>query len=721
MRRRPWWFDELLALGLALLAGAPLVLGRIWYLDDATELALPLLAELQRALQSGATLVWSDRIFGGYCALGAGQAGSYYPPNLLLLKLLPLAAAYRWLCVGHLWLLARGAVGLSRAMGNRTAATVVLAAVVALGGAVPGHHHHYNVLVGMAWCPVILWASVRVVQAASPLRPVLRLAGCVGLSTLQSHPQYLWFSLLAVLCVAGWFRAPEVSPGMVARRLVAAFALGGALAIGQLLPLLEYVRQNPRTLAGGAFEYLASGSFRPADWLRLLQPDLFGSPARGGWGESDFAYWETRGFCGLVFTTIAIAAACARKVDAPTRAGLCLALVSGFLILGEHNPAYRLLVHVPPFSLFRMPGRHVWLMQLGLAILAGRGMTLLARRRMPVQAMGLATALVLLGVVCGLLAGARQPGLAGRVGQPSLIAGGLGAALVVALAVGCRLPGLRRRRLLELALLTGLVELTVSWHSFAVTRPAGWLTPPPMAKIVANADQRRVMSFASEPEQLSDLSGVLWDVDYLTGGREALPPVDHLKPLEELARALHGEPAGAFLLDRYSVRWLVRDQPLPSPDPSLRTVRTDAGLTLFENTDARPLAYAVDPRYVEETGLKTYPGQPVRIEPVEVVERTPTRWTIRTDFDEPRQVVLAISMYPGWVVMIDGQQGFLNGAERMFMSTAVPAGDHEVVFLFDNAMIWLGAALAKLGWLAWLAVLAWSPARRLLAGRRTQT
>jgi len=707
MRRRPWWFDEGLALTLALLAGLPLLLGRIWFLDDATELALPLLSELQRALHSGHTLVWSDRIFGGYCALGAGQAGSYYPPNIVLLKLLPLAAAYRWLCLFHLWLLARGAVGLARAMGNGTAATIVLATVVALGGAVPGHHHHYNVLVGMAWCPVILWAAIRAVKATAATQPVLRLGAAIGIAALQSHPQYLWFSVLAMICVAGWFRAPSVTPGMVARRLLAGLVLGGLLAVAQLLPTLEYARQNPRTMVGGAFTYLTAGSFRAADWLRLLQPDLFGSPVRGAWSATDFTYWETRGFCGLVFTTLAIAAACARRVDAPTRAGLCLALLSGFLILGEHNPAFRLLVHTPPFSLFRMPGRHVWLMQLGLAILAGRGMTLLARRRMPVQAMGLATALVVLGVICGWTAGLREAGLVSRIGWPGIVATVLGTLMAIALSAGCRLPGARRRRLLQLVLLVGLIELTVSWHNFAVTRPADWLQLPPMAQVITNADQQRLLSQAAEPEELSDLSGVIWGVPYLTGGREALPPVDHLKPVQELLRSLDGEPANEFLLDRYSVRWLIRSEPPDPPDPSLRVVRSDGGQTLFENTDARPLAYALDPRFVEVTGLKTYPGQALEIQPVEVVERTATRWVIRTGFDQPRQVVLAISMYPGWVVSIDGQQGYLNGAERMFMSTEVPAGEHEVVFEFDNTMAWLGVALAKLLWLAWLLAVLW--------------
>ena len=708
MRRRPWWFDELLAIALALLAGAPLLFGRTWFLDDATELALPLLAELQRAIQAGHVFVWSDRIFAGYCALGAGQAGSYYPPNLIFLKACSLAVAYRGLCLLHLWLLARGGVGLARALGNGRAATVVIAAVISLGGAVAGHHHHYNVLVGMAWCPVILWATVRAVREQHATRPVLLLGACYGLCALQSHPQYLWFSVLAMICVAGWVKSPQVRPGEVILRLGSALLVGGLLALCQLLPLAEYVLQNPRTQPGGAFAYLTAGSFRAADWLRLLQPDLFGSPVRGGWPVQDFLYWETRGFCGLIFTALAIAAACARRVDGQTKAGLCLALLAGFLMLGNHNPVYHLLVHLPPFSLFRMPGREVWLLQLGLALLAGRGMTLLARRRMPQQAMGLAAALVVLGVVCGLVAGSSQPGLLARIGWPAVIATMLGVLLVIALAAGCKLAGAPRRRLLGLAIIAGMVELTVSWHGFAVTRAASWLdTPPPMAQVIANADNGRTLESSDEPEELSALSGVIWDVSYLKGGREALPPADHLKPIQELERAVEGEPAGEFLLDRYSVRWLIRAEPPGVPDPSLRKVQTEDGFTLYENTDARPLAYAVDPRYVEETGLKTYPGQSVTIEPVEVVERTPTRWTVRTHFDQPRQVVLAISMYPGWVVLIDGQQGYLNGAERMFMSASVPAGEHEVVFLFDNAMIWLGAVLSRFAWLAWVIAMAW--------------
>ena len=118
--KRAWWVDELVAMGVALLAGLPLLLGRAYSTDDSVVLGLPFLAIVQRAVAAGHVQAWTPEIYSGYSALGAGQSGMCYPLNWLLLKCFPLLWAWSLNYVIHYWLLARGMVGLTRRLGFGT-------------------------------------------------------------------------------------------------------------------------------------------------------------------------------------------------------------------------------------------------------------------------------------------------------------------------------------------------------------------------------------------------------------------------------------------------------------------------------------------------------------------------------------------------------------------------------------------------------------------------
>ncbi len=723
---RRWWHDELLTLAVVLLAGLPLLLGRTYFLDDAHGLALPLFAALQRAVHEGRWLVWNPDLFAGYCALGAGQSGTYYPPNLVLLRLLPLVAAFRASYLLHFWLLARGLVGLSRSLGQGVTATGVTALVGLLGGAVAGHHQHHNVIIGMAWTAPMLWLAVLLGRRRDWL-PTLWLALAVGLSLLQSHPQYVFMALVATLVVA--LTAREQLPGrVVLGRLALATAGGVALAFCQVWPLVEYARLYTRPHPGGSFTYLTAGSFEPRDWLRLLQPDLFGSPVTGGWDEPGFVYWETRGFCGLVLLALALARLAAGRLDRAARTGLALVVVALVLLPGRHNPLYGLLVHLPPFSLFRSPGRWVWLWQLGVALLAGGGVARLQERTLSRRAAMLGAAVVVVGLLVGVVAGRPHRADWGAARLAAML---LGLAFTALLIPACRLSARRRQRFLRLALGVGAIELLVSWHSFPLTRPQSLFAQPPrLAEPILVDPQRRLVDLrltapatklTDDVDRLTSNTGLIWGVGYLSGGKEALPPLGHLGVLQDLDESLPNSERLQFLLDRYSVGWVVTSAELRGAN--LRPVTSIPGARLYENLAARPVAYALPPELADETGVRTFPGQDVRAEPVEVVQAGPEVWRLRTRFTAPRLVVLAQSFHPGWSAFVDGRASPVMLAELLFQATAVPAGQHEVEFRFDNAGVWLGRQLtwvALAGWVVGLLVATRAARRQRISSSASQ-
>jgi hypothetical protein len=711
-RGRRWWHDELLAAGIALLAAAPLLAGRCYHIGDALTYGLPIFGTVQHAVAAGRPVAWVPELFTGFNALGAGQQGLYYPVNWLLLACFKLVAAFRLSFALHFWLLARGLVGLARRLGLPTVGVAGVTAAATLSGAVCGHVVHYNIIVGMAWTTPILWLTAILAAEPQAAAAVGLLAAAVALSILQSHPQYVVTALLISLTLLPWLKPPEVRPGVVARRLLLGWCGGGLLAACQVLPLIEYSVMFPRPHPGGHYRWFTSISFAPRDFARMFVPDALGSPFRGGY-EPVFEFWECRAFLGLALTALAVARVAQRPWDRLTRGALALTLGAAVLMIGRFNPLWHILCRVPPLSLLRAPARLVWAFQVGLALLAGGGLSLVAEGRLTRPAARRGAAVAVGGALLALLASAgthhlAAPGVAGW----ALAAVGAAAAL--------SLPRLTGPRAAAALLAVGLVELTAAWHTLAVTRPDAWFAAPPLvAPIVADANPRLFVFDSPEPAAQPDLArdelernfGLIHGVSYLQGW-EALAPVGHLGLLATMERAsVESPPVFRDFLDRYSVRWFLRrgDGQSFGLEPAAR----DGDLQLYRNPTARPWAYAVDRCWRDANGVLTPAGQVADILPVEIVKQSPEHWVLRVHADRPVAVVLSQSFYSGWDAVVDGRPQPVSLAEKLLMATDVPAGDHTVEFRFDNYEIWLGRYLSGLAWTLWLVL--------MLAARRFRT
>ncbi|MCC7491908.1 MAG: hypothetical protein IT204_06155 [Fimbriimonadaceae bacterium] len=714
-----WPRDGWLAAGLALLLAAPLLAGRTYYLDDAHALALPLFAALREAILEGHPLTWNPAMFAGYHGLGAGQSGTWYPLNWLLLRCLPLLPAFALSYLLHYWLLARGLLGLARALGQDRGGAVVTAAAALGSGVVAGHTMHHNVIVGLAWSPWLVWAAVATGRQAGWRAP-LALAAVLALSLLAGHPQYVFLGLLAAACVVPWTRDPQQAWAGLLGRLAVALALGAVLAACQVLPLLSYVGVSDRPQPGGAWQYLTAVSFEPRDLARLLCPDLFGSPLRGTWPAEGFTHWETRAGCGLALLSLALARLTVGRRDRAWWAAVTLLLVGGLLMLGRHNPLYRLLIQLPPFSVFRAPARYVWLLQLGLAVLAGSGYQLLGQRRLPRRAAVAGSGTVV--IATALATWAARPALLLKAGGAVLLALLLGVLLSVTVIAAVRLTARRRRVWRRVFMLGAAVELLVGWHTFALTRPQADLRSPPRLADPLLADPRpRLLldwrqtapsrELAPGLARLESNTGLIWGLRYFRGGREALPPLPLLGALQELDAAGDDSTRLQFLLDRWSIGWVVTSPELHSP--GLRRVLVDSGCLLYENLTARPDLYAVEAQPVDGAWSSKLTDF-VRWAPLTPAVATATRWTVRTSCEAPRLVVLAQSAWPGWLTLVDGQPAPLVVAEGLYLAVAVPAGVHQVEFRFDHPADWLGWQLTKIALLGWIA--AWWAAGR--AARR---
>lgn len=143
---------------------------------------------------------------------------------------------------------------------------------------------------------------------------------------------------------------------------------------------------------------------------------------------------------------------------------------------------------------------------------------------------------------------------------------------------------------------------------------------------------------------------------------------------------------------------------------------------------------AADPSKIDPQALEGWDGaRPAAgIGTAEIVEYRSTDVRIRTSSERNAWLFLADSFYPGWKAFLDGRETKIYRADHLFRTVQLPAGQHDVRFVFEPESFASGVRLSGLTLvilvLAWTALLggpalyfwmrrapkrAWNRARRL--------
>lgn len=359
--------------------------------------------------------LWTPDIFMGAPFLANPQTGVLYPLNWLVAPLsaplavkvsLGLHAALAWL---GLFAYAQRRLVLT------LPAAMLSATVFAIGGYFLAQAEHINQFQALAWFP---WLLVALTARERPgwQRAVLA-AGVVALQVLAGHTQSvvicgvgaaIVLGVEAAAHAGGGWRARLVHGGRALWPLVVAALGAGVLAAGQLLPTFELQRLSLRS---GGLEWRDAVSFS-------LDPRILGLALAPGYTRSLFT--EFVGSVGLI--ALGLAALGALAPDRRRWPALALVGIGLAFAIGAYDPVYAGLAFLPPFSLFRVPARWLFLFAFGAAWLAGLGLdTWAAASRRSRQAASLAAITPILLIPLAL--GRTPPGETGPLGLPSLVDG----------------------------------------------------------------------------------------------------------------------------------------------------------------------------------------------------------------------------------------------------------------------------------------------------------
>jgi hypothetical protein len=143
--------------------------------------------------------------------------------------------------------------------------------------------------------------------------------------------------------------------------------------------------------------------------------------------------------------------------------------------------------------------------------------------------------------------------------------------------------------------------------------------------------------------------------------------------------------------------WLASEARALDGEATLKVIRT--GL-LPDGSAWEPLRTAL----VESEPGAAAPSQSSQAGSAEVVRFEPNRVDVRTKAGGPAVLVLAENHYPGWRAYLDGQAVGVLRVNYNQRGVNVPAGEHEVSFVYRPKSFLVGAAvslLAALGLLLW--------------------
>ena len=656
--------------------------------------------------------LWNPLILSGMPLAADPLAGLWYPLHALG-WLGPGGLGFNLLFWIHLALAAGGVFKLLRLEGASAAASLLGGLVFAATPKLIGHVGlgHLTLVEAVCWTPWVLVCVRGAIEGAlepqGGSRRFALLGALLGL-TFVIDPRWSIPSGLMALAYAGKCHAHSQERRergwRSLRSAPIAVVMAAALAAPLALPLAELTGRTTRALMTA--EEATSLSLSPSDLLGLLV-------LRPG------AWPETQTYLGAAVLVLIIAMLAA----APSRHRFwwVALVVSGLLSFGLPAGVYAGLSGViPGIGLLRVPARFFLLAALAVSVLAGHALDRLAQaaagshegRRARLAAVFTGGTVLSIGLARSLASASAAAGgetlLVWAAIVPSLVA-------VASTAWVLRMPGgqgvLSRA---GSAFILAIVALDLGWANlFTIETRSLESWAEVSACDLEGSDERFGDGRSFSPSyslpqpyaqgcgiELADGVSPLQLTDYrdymaaATGFPSAgysvtLPPMAQGNPYADWHPKLDAE-----MLGRLSVKRIYAAYPLEAE--GLRLLSARAGVWVYLNERLRPRAW-LDPEA----------GQPPDDwRPVGSLDWSPNR--IRITAQGPGRLVLSEVDYPGWQALVDGERVPIMRYQGLLRSIDLPAGSHDVQFVFRPWSVYAGMALAALA----VAALAAAWARR---------
>jgi hypothetical protein len=748
--RRPWTRTARNAAGAALVAGLPFgTYWRLWvrgpraeYLfGDPCGLYWPDLVYLYRALTHLQLPLWNPFERGGVSMLSEPEAGVLYPLNWLMVVLGAAAGGMPFVMIEikaclHLAIGGVAMFAMLRRRGLSLAAAALGGVVYELGPYAAGNVH-FAIVWPQAWLPLLMLAIDWLLDGGGLLAAMLVAAAAFLLVVAGSPPTAFYASLVAIpyFCVrAGAAVRREGARPWLARSGPSLGVAAGLVAVScypSVRGTFEAMRSSVRAVR--SFAYVSESPLPVREWLGFV--------LRAGSGVHVYV--------GLPAVMLAAVGVARWRPRAEAAMFAALAVFGVLLMLGSATPLLGwLYVCAPPFRLFRICERYVFLVQLAVSVLAAFGVDALSTLRpsrapglprgpvtvsgkRPALALALSLALPLAAVATLVGVAAQHAAAAPRLADDLrwlLLGGGVTLALAVVVAVQ---PGWAAAVGALMATAVA-VDLGVMAQRAPVFHGGRF---DPSSTVVSDAWVAR-MQAEGDTARVFDEFGLGWRAGSRFGLRDLRGYVEPLT-MQRVADVYARIGKSPALLGLFNVRWLLHSaHPLHGLTHNfVKNADGIAGIihregAVFEIEDPAPFAYWVQGARVAPTAADATARlgdldlrgelllaeedvgdvaperrlERARREPATLEGRTFSSLRFTVDAPAAGYLVVNEAWFPGWYATVDERPAPVLRGNVIMQAVEIPAGQHAVALRFRPGYVLYPLALALL---AWAATLGW--------------
>ncbi len=343
--------------------------------SDVLHLNLPFKNILSQSLKNHTWPLWSHLLASGFPILAEGQIGTFYIPNLVLFRFLPLITAYN-LNLGLSFILAGfGTYLFLNKLRLSKTASLWGAVVFSFSGFFGVHLNHFNLIQAASLLPLLYWDYLLLLSKPSLKYSVLG-AFILSQQFFTGHFYIVFISLIGLiiiqilLIISGWrknFRAILLKYSFfVCLSLIISFLFSAI----QFFPTWELWQLSSRQ-TGLNFNTITAYPYPFKHLATFINPYLFGNPAIGTYPSynSEWGiFWENTAYMGVVTILLAIISLIYIK-NRIVKTGLILLFISLLLVLGKNSPLYFIFA-IFPFSLFRVPSKYLLLLVFSITLLS---------------------------------------------------------------------------------------------------------------------------------------------------------------------------------------------------------------------------------------------------------------------------------------------------------------------------------------------------------------
>lgn len=749
MKKHLRLFPFLYLIGAVLVLFFPLMRHCTLFFRDIQLVFMPMKFFLAECWRVGELPLWKPMLFCGSPFLSDIQAGIFYPMSIVF-YLLPMPYALNIFVITHYIIAACLVYALMRHWDCSIPAACLAALCFSMGGYLVSTANVLNNLQSAIWLPAV-FLCLEKGRGRHTLFYGLLCAIFLAIQFLGGEPQLLLLTLLLVFTYnllvnrqTGWIQ--HLSKTSVVLAFIG--IVGIALVMVQLLPTLEMFKHSVR-LTGFAFHEATKFSLNP---LALFQ--LLGPPAFDIYHDSNRHFsWLLSNYFGLVPLVFAIMAVIFTRDRRITFWVGCL-FVSAIFALGKHTPVFFLLYKaIPFFKSFRFPEKFMFVFAYAIAFLAAFGFDYLLEKGLKARKdiITIVVLLVILFLIASIIQIAWPESLVSHIPlTPKSI-------LFVCMSVLCIFlffkKAINKLTFCVLIIIVSTFDLVLAHLPFNPVVPKEFYTDEPeLVHTIGRAQHaerifvqkysymdfrgRELSPFHRQHiwrDHLWPNTGTLYNISYVNGVGGTETQYQWL--ITELLEKLNPHKRIRFL-EMTNTRYLVTmgSKEIESELRAGRIKRIHKNLYQLPHT--LPRAYMVPEAKIAADRTKAIeeilkddfdPYHSVVLEKaaqVSVMDRAGGK-VLDMSYEGPNTIrvtarslggylVLLDSFYPGWRVIVDGQERELLRANGLFKSVFLEPGPHHIVFTYQPASFAWGARISLVSLcLVMIGLWAWRPKRRV--------